>query len=69
MKTGTSCARCANAATCPAYDARMLYGFCQGFADSDDYMKDVAILDDDEPLVEYLGVNEGAGMRREVFQK
>ena len=31
MKTGTTCTRCANAATCPAYDARMLYGFCHGF--------------------------------------
>ena len=34
MKTGTTCARCANASICPAYDARMLYGFCQGFAEA-----------------------------------
>ena len=31
MKTGTTCAQCANAATCPKFDDRMLYGFCRGF--------------------------------------
>lgn len=31
MKTGTSCTRCTNAKTCPAYDPQMAYGFCQGF--------------------------------------
>lgn len=64
MKTGTTCTRCANAAVCPAYDARMLYGFCQGYVDSGEYVKDVAILDDDEPLFEDLGVNAGAGTCR-----
>ena len=64
MKTGTTCTRCANAAICPAYDARMLYGFCQGFVESDDHVKDVAILNDDAALVEDLGINAGAGTRR-----
>ena len=63
MKTGTTCTRCANATICPAYDARMLYGFCQGFVDASECLKDVAILDDYEPLVEYLGDNAGAGAR------
>ena len=31
MKTGTACTQCANAATCPKFDDRMLYGFCRGF--------------------------------------
>ena len=31
MKTGTSCSRCANAATCPKFDNRTMYGFCRGF--------------------------------------
>ncbi len=64
MKTGTTCTRCAKASICPAYDDRMLYGFCQGFVDAGEYIKDVAISDDDEPLVEDLGVNAGAGTRR-----
>lgn len=31
MKSGTRCTACANSETCPAYDPRMAYGFCQGF--------------------------------------
>lgn len=31
MKTNTSCSKCAHAETCPAYDPRMMYGFCRGF--------------------------------------
>lgn len=64
MKTGTTCTRCANASICPAYDDRMLYGFCQGFVDGGEGLKSVAILDDDEPMFKDLEVNAGAGMRR-----
>ena len=64
MKTGTTCTRCANAAICPAYDERMRYGFCQGFVDSDADVKNVAVSDDDEPWIEDLDVNAGAGTRR-----
>lgn len=32
--------------------------------DTGEYIKDVAILDDDEPLVEDSDVNAGAGTRR-----
>ena len=69
MKTGTTCTRCANAATCPLYDERMLYGFCQGFVDTGEYIKDVAILEDDEPLVEDFDVNWGTDASGKVFGK
>ena len=69
MKTGTTCARCANASICPAYDDRMLYGFCQGFVDAGEHIKDVAISDDDEPLVEDFDVNVDADASWKVFGK
>ena len=47
----------------------MLYGFCQGFVDVSEYLKDVAILDDDEPLVEDLDGNTDAGASGKVFGK
>ena len=45
----------------------MLYGFCQGFVDAGEYIKDVAVSDDDEPWIEDLDVNAGAGPRRRGF--
>ena len=31
VKTGTRCTDCSKGKTCPQYDSRVLYGFCQSF--------------------------------------
>lgn len=64
MKTGTTCARCANAAICPAYDTRMFYGFCQGFV-GEPITRSGSLLPSVGPAVEDLSVNLYIGMDEE----
>ena len=59
MKTGTSCTRCANAAICPAYDPRMLYGFRQGFVE----------IESDPQGQGHVGENLGGSINPRSYRK